>query len=268
MVDVKSATCIRCGAEFRRRGGRQQHCNPECRDADSRRIVSLVCQGCGTTYQRFPWEVKRGNGTKYCGPACYHNARTGVVRGDYKEPEERTCPVCQKVFLVGGRGRPPRDAKTCSVGCQRVSRYRKGTRANALNVEQAAYLAGLIDGEGCVMVNLHRDVASIRLVIANTSRAVMDWLCEVTGVGAVITQKAPNARSRVGYLWMCNAETAESVLLQTRPYMVIKPVQADIALDTQQRLRDPALKADRSWQLEAHARMKSLNRRGPLPVVA
>jgi hypothetical protein len=60
-----------------------------------------------------------------------------------------------------------------------------------------------------------------------------------------------------------NADGAESVLRQALPYFVTKRPQAELAISFQERLRDPALKADRSWQLEALARMKRLNRRGP-----
>jgi hypothetical protein len=43
----------------------------------------------------------------------------------------------------------------------------------------------------------------------------------------------------------------------------IKSQQAALLLDTQERLRNPALKADMVWQEEYLARMHDLNRRGP-----
>lgn len=68
------------------------------------------------------------------------------------------------------------------------------------------------------------------------------------------------------YFWHCNSDAALSVITQIRPYLVIKTVQADLAIDTQKRLRVPALKADRTWQQEHRLQMKELNRRGGVPV--
>jgi hypothetical protein len=66
--------------------------------------------------------------------------------------------------------------------------------------------------------------------------------------------------------WHCNADAAYSVLQQIRPFLKIKGEQADLAIETQERLRVPGLKADRSWQNEYRLRMKELNRRGGVAV--
>jgi hypothetical protein len=50
----------------------------------------------------------------------------------------------------------------------------------------------------------------------------------------------------------------------SEPYLIIKREQADLALATQERLRHPAFKADRTWQEEWRQRMKQLNARGPV----
>lgn len=64
-------------------------------------------------------------------------------------------------------------------------------------------------------------------------------------------------------MYQSNSEAAESILQQVRPYLRIKHEQADICLDAQERLRNPALKADRSWQYEYRDRVRALNQRGP-----
>lgn len=53
------------------------------------------------------------------------------------------------------------------------------------------------------------------------------------------------------------------MLRQLQPYMFTKRAQCDLAITFQERLRTPALKADRTWQREALEEMRTLNRRGP-----
>jgi hypothetical protein len=45
--------------------------------------------------------------------------------------------------------------------------------------------------------------------------------------------------------------------------LIVKKQQATLALDFMERIRVPAMKADRTWQLEYRERMKALNKRGP-----
>jgi hypothetical protein len=96
-------------------------------------------------------------------------------------------------------------------------------------------------------------------------RKILDWLAEVTGVG-IFLHEGPLRRSPThdaGMSWRCNAEAAESFLKQVLPYLKLKNAQAEMATQFQERLRDPKLKADRTWQKEWYERMKALNRRGP-----
>lgn len=134
----------------------------------------------------------------------------------------------------------------------------------------AAYLAGLVDGEGSVMLYRRRDVVAVRLAVANTHRGVLDWIVDTTDVGKVHNQY-PERPSTIGdrtfirkatFAWTCNADAAESVLQQLLPYMQIKPAQAELAIATQRALRDPAKKADRFWQEENWTAMKLMNKRG------
>jgi LAGLIDADG-like domain len=225
--------------------------------------VEITCPGCGKVYERPAWEVRKG--LRYCEPACYNRHRTGKKRGPYKghEPEERTCEVCGKVFLVGGVGRPPRSQRRCSDACRIAGRYRHGRKAKALTATDAAYLAGIIDGEGSVILYMRRDVVALRVTVANTSRPLLERIQAATGIGDVHQQRAESATHRASFSWRCNAEAAESLLAQLRPFLFLKTAQADLAFATQARLRDPAQKADRSWHLLACEQMRALNRRGP-----
>jgi len=178
--------------------------------------------------------------------------------------EERSCEACGKVFIVGGRGRPAKDRRFCSLACQRAARYRKSEQhCRNLSLTEAAYLAGIIDGEGSIMlIGRGFGGAHCRMSVANTYLPLIDYVYETTGIGGVYRQREATETHKVSYAWRCHAEGAEELLTQIRPYLIVKAAQADLAIETQQRLRDPALKADRSWQSEYRERMRMLNRRG------
>lgn len=129
--------------------------------------------------------------------------------------------------------------------------------------ELVTYLAGFFDGEGTVTAYLSQEgrpegrVVRIRLSIGNTVRTPLDAFCVAAGVGTVSTRA--RGRYKPFHTWLCNAEAAEGVLRQIRPFLMIKRAQADLAIKIQEDLRDPEKKADRSWQEQSVAQMQTLN---------
>lgn len=223
---------------------------------------TLTCSNCGKTFDR-EWSNTLKRDKTYCSRACYTEGRRGVERGPYKAPEPRTCPVCQTVFLVGGRGNADRRAKTCSIECQRASRYRSGHKVNQLSDVDASYIAAFIDGEGYIGAYVNRGSIAVKIGVANTYKPIVEWLETVTGAGSVVESRRSNPKHKTAYSWQIYAESAESLLQQISPYLRIKGDRAELALEIQERLRDPAQKADRSWQVEAAERFRVMNKRGP-----
>lgn len=74
--------------------------------------VSLVCQGCGSSYEVHRCEAE---GSRFCRPAC---------RGAHLPPKQRPCETCGAVFSNRDRA-----ARFCSCSCARKSQ--RGPRANA-----------------------------------------------------------------------------------------------------------------------------------------
>jgi hypothetical protein len=134
-----------------------------------------------------------------------------------------------------------------------------------MTATDAAWLAGFIDGEGSIMLALRRATGAVELLLAisNTDRSALETVVQLTGLGAVNERPRQSSRHKTAYFWRCSSAGAESVIQQIRPYLRVKPRQADLALTFQSRLRDPAEKSDRSWQLAARETMQALNRRGP-----
>lgn len=253
-------TCKTCNKELTKT--QKNFCSRECLHEGQRRDVAFTCQNCGKAFTVKGWKANKGRG-KYCSPECFHQASIGHPGYNRIEPEEKVCIVCGKAFLVGGRGRKLKKQLMCSDECQRVSRYRHGARAKMLLATDAAYLAGFIDGEGSIMLYGRRDKVALKLSISNTSKPVLDWVEDITGVGKVMLHRKADHRIRTTWMYQSNSEAAESVIEQILPYLIIKKEQAKLALETQERLRNPALNADRVWQQEYIAQMRSMNKRGP-----
>lgn len=254
--------CQVCGNEFKPRTKTQKTCSIACRGAALRVVKTFTCDQCGKEFQRRPFERRLYKHT-YCSAACFQASTVGHVAYNIVEPEARTCPVCGTEFLVGGRGRRQRDTVFCSDACKFAGRFRRGKSASDLSPVDAAYLAGFIDGEGSIMLYMRRDVVAIRLTASNTVKAILDWIATTTGIGRVQHMRAESPVHAASYAWQANGDGAVSVLRQIRPYMRVKVAQADLAIATQERLRQPHLKADRAWQAEWRTQMQTLNRRGP-----
>lgn len=275
--------CAACGMSFVAEVSKRRFCSRECSWEGNRndpritgrpraaKTVETKCLHCEKTLECTENEIARGRG-KYCGQACYHSARSGKSRGPYRwvgqkgrrpiEPEGRECEACGTTFHVGGRGRADRLARFCGMDCQRSARYRHGTKCKELSMEDAAYMAGLIDGEGSVMlVPRHRKVGLVACV-SNTNRPVLEWVLGVCGAGAIHTVPRASARHKDGGCWRCSAELAETLLRQVLPHLKIKRAQAEMGVAFQERLRTPSLKRDLSWQLEWMKQMKAMNARG------
>lgn len=119
----------------------------------------------------------------------------------------------------------------------------------------AAYLAGLVDGEGCLQVvenkaqvNRSGYLCSPRFIarvdITNTSARMMDWIQgHVKGL-VVIKQRAGQWKStKTCYRWVLSMGQAVKFLRIIHPYLVIKKDQADLVFKLKriQMSRDPKI---------------------------
>lgn len=143
-------------------------------------------------------------------------------------PEIRYCPWCQQGFEVGGRYRPNKRQIHCSRQCQAYARV-KHADARDLSVSEAAYIAGLIDGEGSIG-GTHRNAkgrTSWFIRIYNTHRGVMEWLLKATNTGCIVNRQKEKPHHKKSYAWECFAWNAKHILEQALPYMIIKRALAE-----------------------------------------
>ena len=93
-----------------------------------------------------------------------------------------------------------------------------------------AYLAGLIDGEGTVSLQLRKKhLVALRVVVYNTNEDVIDW-CQAAFDGT----KHKVGRVREGHKqewqWFTHSDYAAEILEMVMPYLIIKRAKAEVAL--------------------------------------
>jgi hypothetical protein len=103
---------------------------------------------------------------------------------------------------------------------------------NALNETEKAYLAGFMDGEGCVAILRQRSGKSISMtyklvvILVQADRPMLQGLVETLGCGKIYSQ-----RSGAYYHLQFVGALAEEFLLQILPYLRAKRQQAELAIE-------------------------------------
>lgn len=151
-----------------------------------------------------------------------------------------------------------------------MAKPRVGIAPTSLDI---AYFAGIIDGEGSIML-MHHPAASgkhrweywaPRVTVSNTKRELMDWIIDRFGGAVTIgINRKPNQRDHL--IWIARVADVRAILLAIRPFLVLKGRQADIVLSyisthrlVGRRGHDKGLiEQRRTWAAE----MKALNQRG------
>ncbi len=150
--------------------------------------------------------------------------------------------------------------------------------SEAMSETDWAYLAGLIDGEGCVGVYLRSKVHrgsrqktsspsyKILLNIVNSHRGVLEWvLCHLGG--DIQPKSAAAGNHKPAWVWrQKRVDAAQFVLRKCLPYLKIKREQAELVLSF------PGYQAINQWtpecadvreiKRELYRKTKMLNRRG------
>ena len=110
----------------------------------------------------------------------------------------------------------------------------------ALTETQKAYLAGIIDGEGCITLRrAHKKRSgttqySLQLVISTTSIKLRAWLETIFRLKPHIWNpqlKDIHPNWRLQYAFHLNGAPASSLLSIVLPYLVIKREQAQLGVD-------------------------------------
>ena len=118
------------------------------------------------------------------------------------------------------------------------SKTDKKLKVNILSEKDAAYIAGFLDGEGCIC--LHKTHANdknrkqtyhLKVRITNTFPGIMEWIHAVVGSGSLYTKKKYPGANKQGWDWQITGRRAIDLLNQLYPYMKVKRLQAEVAFE-------------------------------------
>ncbi len=124
-----------------------------------------------------------------------------------------------------------------------------------------AYLAGIIDGEGCILI--HRSINdkgyigyTLEVGVRNTDGRLIDWLKNNYG-GTVKVSSRGNSKHKTCYDWRLFNQKAISLLLLILPYLIVKKEQIEVALKfpVGKIVRNPAL---REWIYKTLQSLKAM----------
>jgi hypothetical protein len=106
--------------------------------------------------------------------------------------------------------------------------------ARTLTIDEAAYLAGLIDGEGTITLSRRHTNEMRQLVvsISSTEPELVDWAISTTGVGKITRKRTTSDKHAPGLTYSVSNRQALAVLSQVQPYLrSYKRLRAKLALD-------------------------------------
>jgi len=99
-----------------------------------------------------------------------------------------------------------------------------------------AYIAGIIDGEGSIMIRGCGHYDEVLLEVGNTDIKMVDFL--KTCYGGSITTYNPKRAKRTMFSWRIWCNQAEVVLRDVSPYLITKKEQAYVALRLREIVRE------------------------------
>jgi len=133
-------------------------------------------------------------------------------------------------------------------------------QALRLTPEQAAYVAGFVDGEGCITASIRKGYVYGLLELCSTDFDVVDWLVATTGVGSVRKISARRKNAKPQRMWRVSLCSVGSLLKQVIPHMRVRKGQAELLLKLAE-YEYPSRLVD-GFQIEAVEKFRQMNRRG------
>ncbi len=94
-------------------------------------------------------------------------------------------------------------------------------RVAKLSPEDAAYLAGLIDGEGTIALSRRHagDNRQLVVTISSTESALVEWVRAALGVGKITHKRTTSPRHAPGLTYCVTNRQALNVLAQVAPFL-------------------------------------------------
>lgn len=114
-----------------------------------------------------------------------------------------------------------------------------GSNMLKMSSSTKAYIAGIVDGEGCIGIyrmagKRNRKEAArlcLRLIVGSTTKPLLDWLQLMTGIGTVTIHGPGDNRRKPSWDWQVRGRQAVELLFQLASYVIVKERQIHIACE-------------------------------------
>lgn len=189
--------------------------------------IHCTCEFCGKEWTVPEWQT---TGRKFCSTEHAYASRRGEFFNKPVTPEEKTCKNCGDSFLVGGAGNARPWQKYCSKQCARDGSNRH-PYPKPLSSIDAAWLAGVFDGEGCLFFPVERPNRNVRMMVYNTHLPLLERIEKLTATGRITTKEYEN-HWKTSYVWQINGVNAIAVLKQILPWLIVKKEKALVAIQS------------------------------------
>jgi hypothetical protein len=137
---------------------------------------------------------------------------------------------------------------------------------------ERAYVAGLLDGEGCISMFLAKQVQAngtvgqrigVSLSMYMTHKETVEYIKFATGTTGNILPIPGRENRRDQWLWKPNLKEAYAVLQQCEPYMITKKENVRLFIKIMD-IRKQSTRTDRRWdeQVAIMEANQILNKRG------
>jgi hypothetical protein len=104
----------------------------------------------------------------------------------------------------------------------------------ALTETEKAYIAGIIDGEGSIVLGRRntgcKDTVYPHVSVGNTNEALLSWLRAKVGSGYWTAYKGGKPGWKPQTHWGVTSAKAYALLVEIRPYLILKGRQADVVI--------------------------------------
>jgi hypothetical protein len=110
---------------------------------------------------------------------------------------------------------------------------------NSLSLSDAAYIAGLVDGEGTITLSRKhaRENRQLVISISNTERSILDFVHSRIGAGKITTKRCIQAHHAPGFTYAIWNRQALTLLAQIQPFLrSYKQYRAQVVLTDYVRL--------------------------------
>ena len=91
------------------------------------------------------------------------------------------------------------------------------------------WLAGVIDGEGCIRVAKFHNSYGAQILVGGMHKEFIERVKQITGVGSIREQ--PHTNGKTFYNWSASYLDAEAVIKSVYPLLIVKRPEAKVALN-------------------------------------